>query len=578
VSFQTQHTPARLTAPATVKLPRVLLFLLAAAYIVTGLIGRDPWKTDDAVGFATMLSALDFGGNAWWLPQIGTALLPQDGPLTVWLGAGFIHFLSAIFGDVLASRGTNVVWFALTASSIWYGTYLLGRRPEAQPLALPFGGEPSVKDYGRLLADASLLLVLATVGILLRLHETSIAVAALACQALAYYSLARMLDKPKLGATMLGLALAAAFLNKAFPGVLPILFALPFAFQPKSALWRRTHFLLWSFVLAITLGLAWWLTAKRLDPYWLGEWARWNYDYFALPVWDIALRPLRDLPWFLWPTWPLAALALWQWRRWLAAPHIWIPLSTLVGTLIVLAFTAEPSEPDYMMLVIPCSVLGAFSLPTMRRGVVNTLDWFGVMCFSVTVACVWIGWMALYFDMPHGISLNIARQTVGYVPQIMWWTVIVAALVTVGWVSLVVWRVRFHPSVLWRGVILCAVGITCTWVLLCLLWMPVVDYVRSYRPMSAAIKAELVKLSSPGEALQCVRSQGLSAGPRASLYAFDKITFTYDSSCPIVLQQTSLQQLEDGSAGYAEGAQVIWQGSRGADRFDRYRLLRIKAK
>jgi hypothetical protein len=108
--------------------------------------------------------------------------------------------------------------------------------------------------------------------------------------------------------------------------------------------------------------------------------------------------------------------------------------------------------------------------------------------------------------------------------------------------------------------------------------MPVVDYVRSYRPMSAEIKNELVKLSLSGQTLQCVRSQGLSAGPRASLYAFDKITFTYDSSCPIVLQQTSLQQLEDGSAGYAEGAQVLWQGSRGADRFDRYRLLRIKAK
>lgn len=266
MSYQTLHTPARLTAPATVKLPRVLLFLLAAAYILTGLLGRDPWKTDDAVGLATMLSALEFGGKAWLLPQIGNASLAQDGPLPLWIGAACIKLLGPFLGEVIASRMTNLIWFSLTIGSVWYGTYLLGRRPEAQPLALPFGGEPTVKDYGRLLADASVLLILATVGILLRMHETSIVPALLACEALAFYALARMLDKPKLGATMLGIALAGAFLTKAWPGLLPALIAIPLAFQPRSALWRRKHWLIWAFLLAITFILAWWLPAKRLDP------------------------------------------------------------------------------------------------------------------------------------------------------------------------------------------------------------------------------------------------------------------------------------------------------------------------
>lgn len=578
MSYQTLHTPARLTAPATVKLPRVLLFLLAAAYILTGLLGRDPWKTDDAVGLATMLSALEFGGKAWLLPQIGNASLAQDGPLPLWIGAACIKLLGPFLGEVIASRMTNLIWFSLTIGSVWYGTYLLGRRPEAQPLALPFGGEPTVKDYGRLLADASVLLILATVGILLRMHETSIVPALLACEALAFYALARMLDKPKLGATMLGIALAGAFLTKAWPGLLPALIAIPLAFQPRSALWRRKHWLIWAFLLAITFILAWWLPAKRLDGSWLNEWMHWNTDFFAKPEWDVLLRPIRDLPWFLWPTWPLAGLALWQWRRWLAAPHIWIPASLLLGALLITPFVSEPGEPDYMLFVLPCAVLGAFSLPTMRRGVVNTLDWFGLMCFSVTVVCVWLGWIALHFGIPKGISMNIARQTIGYVPHINWWSVIVALFVTAGWIWVVVWRVRYHPSVLWRGAILCAVGITTTWILLVLLWMPTVDYVRSYRPMSSEIKAELDKLGRTGQSAQCVRAQGLSVGPQASLYVFDRITFTYESSCPIVLQQTSVKQLEDGSAGYAEGAQVIWQGSRGADRFDRYRLLRVPAK
>jgi hypothetical protein len=112
-------------------------------------------------------------------------------------------------------------------------------------------------------------------------------------------------------------------------------------------------------------------------------------------------------------------------------------------------------------------------------------------------------------------------------------------------------------------------------VLLVLLWLPALDYVRSYRPMSGQVKQALaLAVANSGQA-SCLRAQGLSLGPRASLYVFDGITFTYDSRCPFVLLQTTLTQIEDGSAGYSDVAKVLWQGSRGADRYDRYRLLRI---
>lgn len=125
---------------------------------------------------------------------------------------------------------------------------------------------------------------------------------------------------------------------------------------------------------------------------------------------------------------------------------------------------------------------------------------------------------------------------------------------------------------------LCAAGITITWVLLVLLWMPAVDYVRSYRPMSSQIHQVLSRVSEDNAQPACLRTQGLALGPRASLYVFDDISFTYDSSCPFVLQQTTVKQLEDGSAGYSDGATVLWTGSRGADRYDRYRLLRVQTK
>lgn len=555
----------------------MLLFVLAMAYIVAGLFGRDPWKTDDVVGLATMMTALEGEGHAWLLPYIGSFQHAQDGPLVMWIGAGLIKIFGPFIGVISAARLATLLWFGMTLGCVWYGTYLLGRRAEAQPLALPFGGEPTVKDYGRLIADAASLLLIATAGILLRLHETSFVPALIACYALGFYALARTLDKPFVGSSMLGIALAGAFLTRGWPGVPALLFAIPIAFLPRGALWQKKIWLLWSAFIAIAIGGSWWLAAHAADADWMKEWTYWNAQAFGLPDLSVALRPFSDLPWFLWPIWPLAILALWQWRRWITAPHILIPLSLILGLFLLLPILGESGEHEFVLLVAPMAVLAAFALPTMRRGVVNTLDWFALMCFSVTALCAWIGWAALHFGIPHGIQLNIQRQTAGFQPVIDWWSVLAAVCVTLIWAGMVVWRLRKNPSVLWRGAVLCAAGITTTWLLLVLLWMPAVDYVRSYRPMSAQIKATLNKIvQDRGPA--CLRAQGLSIGPQASLFVFDNITFTYDSSCPYVLQQTTRKQLENDTAGYSDGATVLWTGSRGADRFDRYRLLRVKNK
>ncbi|KDB97324.1 hypothetical protein AZ18_3437, partial [Bordetella bronchiseptica D993] len=37
---------------------------------MAGLFMRDPWKTDDVVGLATMVTALREGGMTWLLPQV----------------------------------------------------------------------------------------------------------------------------------------------------------------------------------------------------------------------------------------------------------------------------------------------------------------------------------------------------------------------------------------------------------------------------------------------------------------------------------------------------------------------------
>ncbi|WP_175176243.1 ArnT family glycosyltransferase [Achromobacter pestifer] len=565
-------TPARLTSVATAKLPRLILLGLSLAYILAGLFMRDPWKTDDAVGLATMITAIREGGITWLLPQVGHLAHAEEGPLITWVGAISIWLFGPFVGDITAGRLPNLLWFGITATSVWYGTYLLGRRAEAQPLALPFGGEPAPRDYGRMLADAALLLLLATVGILQRTHETTVVPAIMACQALAFYSLARSVDRPITGTTTLGIALAASFLARGWVGAIPIMIGALLAFYPRSQLWKCKRWLPWAALLTTALILAWWIPASETSQYWIRNWKTWNLSSFALPSWHDVGRTLRDLPWYLWPTWPLALLAIWRWRAWIYAPHIWLPLMMFVCSTLVLFGLEEATDSEYVLLAVPCAVLGAFSLPTLRRGVVNTLDWFAVMCFSLTAATAWLGWVALHFNWPAQISRNIARQTTGYEPVISWTAFALAVVFTIVWIALVVWRLRVRPQALWRGTVLSAGGLTVTWILLVLLWQPAVDYARSYRTVSGQLAQALEQNMRPGE---CVRGLSLGSGQRASFLIFNNLTFTFDAKCTLILQQTTNQSLRDNTAAYSDGADVLWQGGRRADRQEVFRLLRI---
>jgi hypothetical protein len=72
-----------------------------------------------------------------------------------------------------------------------------------------------------------------------------------------------------------------------------------------------------------------------------------------------------------------------------------------------------------------------------------------------------------------------------------------------------------------------------------------------------------------------VRTSALGTGQRASFYVFNDIDFSYDPKCTLVLQQTSPQNVREGTAGYGN-AQVLWEGKRGPDRHEMFRLLRVK--
>ncbi len=578
MSIITPHsTPARLTNSAASKLPRAALWVVGLIYIFAGLFLRDPWKTDDVIGLAAMLSAVQYEGwQAFITPQIGDLAYAEVGPLHVWIGALSILLFSPVFqlftspldAAILASRLPNLLYFLILISTLWQGVFRLASRKAAQPLPLPFGGEPSTIDYGRMLADAALLLCVATIGIIWRLHETSSVSLSLALYSTAFYALSLTYTKPLRAGALLGLAIGLSFLNQGLWVALSLCLSAAMAYVLCYSLRQQLQTLAIAFITAIILA-ALWVAAAVQYPYWWQQWQLWHTAQLSWPSPSNLLHSGRDLLWFLWPTWPLVIIALWQWRAWLRSAHIAIPCSLLLGPLILIAFNHDAFEPEFALLVVPAAALAAFALPTLRRGAINSFDWFAVMCFSLVAAAVWLGWVAQQSGWPPKIAQSIHRQTQGFDTSISWIMVLIAGVGTLAWIALVSWRLRTHPPALWRGTVLSAGGLITTWLLLVTLWLPALDYARSYRDVSAELTAQLQQL--PPDA--CVKTTGLGLGQRASFYAFNSLNFSFESQCDYLLQQTSPKLSTEQQNQFVAPSTEIWQGRRGGDRNEMFRLL-----
>ena len=188
-------SPALLTRAGAQRLPRLALWLFCTAYLMPGIFGRDPWRQDDLVSYGLM-AAMAEGRTPWLAPTLGgmaldAALVPH------WLGAAFVWALGPLVGAPLAARLPFVALLALTMVLVWYATFHLARTEAAQPVAFAFGGEAEPVAYARAIADAALLALIASLGLLQLGHETTPELAQLAAVATLLWALAAAPYQPR---------------------------------------------------------------------------------------------------------------------------------------------------------------------------------------------------------------------------------------------------------------------------------------------------------------------------------------------------------------------------------------------
>ncbi len=460
-------SPALVTQRAAQRMPRWALLLFCAAWILPGIFGRDPWRNEDLTSFGVM-SALAEGRTAWLHPLLGG--LPVDSePLPYWLGAGAIQLLSPLLDPALAARVPFALLLALTLACTWYACFHLARTEAALPVAFAFGGEAAPVDYARAMADGALLALIASLGLLQLGHETTPELMQLFAVSLVFWALAAA---PFRGwRANLGVVAGLAVLAASGAPTVALALALAGAFicaRSQYAEARRS----------VPWILAGGLLAGVLAAF-FGSWA-WRGAFEPSLAQLVQLG--RQWLWFLWPVWPLALWTVWRWRHQWNNRHVSLPLVLVaigMGANIVMG-----GHDRALMLALPgFAVLAAFALPTMRRSFTAAIDWFSVFFFSVSALFVWAMYVAMQTGTPARWLANIVRLQPGFTPSFSTVALAVALAGTLAWMALVRWRTGRSQYALWKSLVLPASGVALCWLLLMTLWLPLLDYARSARPL-----------------------------------------------------------------------------------------------
>ena len=503
-------TPAIVAQNAVRPLPRIALWLFCLAYLVPGLVGREPWKGEELQVFGQML-ALAQGQSSWLHPTVWGQTLPLDAPLAYWMGAWAIGLAPSWLSAGSAARIPFALLLALTMFSTWKAAYYLGLGARAQPVAFAFGGEAKPKDYARTIADSATLALIACLGLALLSHEATPMLMQFSFFGCAFLGASALPYHPFKSSMALVVALAGLSFSGA--PTLSVLLATGVACiiffdkeNENTSLLRMYAYAL----LACALGIA--AIAHYFDLF------HWRISSTARD-WN-NWRGLVDLlVWFMWPAWPLVLWTLWQWRRqWLSqnwSRHLVLPLWFIALALCV-AFMTRTEDQTLMLVLPPMATLAAFALPTFRRSFSAFIDWFTLIFFTGCAFIIWVIWIAMQTGWPPQPAANVARLAPGFVPSFSVLAFVFALMATAIWAWLVKWRVGRHRQAIWKSLVLPSGGAALCWLLLMSLWLPLLDFARSYVPWVQQIQQTMK--AQGGSSSDCMMTYGLNVGQMTAFH------------------------------------------------------------
>ena len=530
-------------------LKATLFVLVCLAWMIPGLVGHDPWKTDEAIVFGAVHEMLRTGDFVIF--RLAGDPYLEKAPLYLWVSAASARLFGSLLPLHDAARLASGAFMAATLTFLAFaGRELFGERA----------------------MRACVLLFIGCLGLLIRAHEMSTDIAGLMAIALGLYGLALAARKPRMGGVVTGLGMGLAFLGDGFLP-LAMLLALVVALPLAHPAWRTRAFagsVAIALLCAAPVIAIWPLLLWLRSPDWLTLWldlaatTRWNTSSLGTAASDIPYFA-RILPWYAWPAWPLALWTLWRSRRsYIQRRGVALPLIALAAFLIVVSLFGDAREVNAMPLLLPLALLGVAELDTLPRGGASALDWFGLTTFFLFGAMIWVAFVAVMTGHPAGVLRWIESEVPGYYYPFRFVPFAFAVLLTLIWIVVSARSLRS----LRRALVNWTAGITMVWMLVMTLGAPLVDQARSYRAISAQVVKELPRNFG------CVASRNLGDPQRALLDYFIALrTIRLDdpasSHCKALLVQAGSQHsIEALPRGWHE----TWRGSRPGDRNESFVL------
>lgn len=549
--YPTDYSLEPAAAPMAYREPFKLLVLLGLClvWLVPGLIGHDPWKTDEAYTFGVIFDLWKSGQPL--VPTLAGEPFLDLNPLFYWTGA--------LFASALGH------WLPLhDAARLASGFYML--------LALVFVGLAGRALYGPSRGRLSVLLLIGCVGLVVHAHETIADLALLSGFAAAVYGLALALRYPALGGFVAGTGTGVAFLSK---GTLqPAALVLAIALAPmfiREFRHRGFAIFLALFIVALLPWIVVWPAAlMRHAPVLFEVWFQASVvePFRALftrapesadnPIYYVTL-----LTWFAWPVLPLALWSLWHHRRGWLSSELRLPLLVFLVLLGMLSLDDKNRDVLAIPLLIPLALIAAAGIDSLRRGAASALDWFGLMTFGLFATLLWLGWVAMMTGRPASLAHYIARWQNNFLPTFHWAAFLFAVVLTLAWLFLVIFSKR-SPR---RAVSNWAAGITLFWALLATIWLPWFDSFKSYRTLMTEIRAALPPTDD------CVASVGLGLPQRALLdyharLVTQRLEVEPKTECRLLL----VQGLNGQPPVLGDTWRQIWNGARASDHTEHFWL------
>lgn len=518
------------------RVPTRWVVLCAALWMCVGLLGREPYKPDEAYTVGLVKSIVESGD--WVVPRLVGEPFMEKPPL--------FYIVAA-----LAAQATSA-WVPLhegarLAVLLFVGVGLLAIGAAARAL------------YGQGAGGSAVLLLLATFGAAFRLHQLITDTALFAGIAIGQLGLIIARARDRWGGVVLGLGAVVAFMAKGLLGI--GILGLASMLLPAAQAWRTREYALalaWAAAVAVPL-IAVWPTALYVrSPELFHVWF-WDNNigrFFGLNSLGPKNEPLfyvRLMPWYAWPCWPL--LAWWGYRRLRGldpTAGAGAPLALLAVGFAVLSLASDARELYALVLLPPLAVLAAGGVRAVGARVqlqcARAAAVFALLLAAFVVGVWVIAWNDPTFvrRFPQLLALPEMRR-----PGAL-------ALTLYGLAALLLLALlarSIHPrsaSLPLAG----AAGVALVWGSLMLPWHDYLDDLKGYSRVAASLRQAL-----PVDA--CVASIGLGESERALLDYFiglrtQRLEVHGTSTCPYLLVQVH----ETASALADASCEAIWAGAR----------------